>query len=897
MNNNGNNTSNQFGGFGANASSTSNFGAPSPFASNTSSSTINNGTGMNSNPGMGNGNNNNNNGGAASSFGAFGTSNNLALALDTTRTNTNTNTNNNTNNAFGGSSFGNPAAGSNNPNSAASGFGFQQRMPATTSTSTNTNNVTAVASPFGTSTTLASTFGQGFVRNASTLVATPTTTSTTFGTSSNMAATSRVPGFGSSIAPGTATATATATASGFGTSSMSSPFGTSNTNNNATATSSSNPFGTGAPAASFASPFGNGNQRDNYNANEESEQAQANKEWVNPNSKRHGPNTNNNANNNANNSANAETAEGKLSKLKAMIELKKKKFLEMQEAKANGETGVNSNVNVNANTGFNATGTCSTTVNRNANINRNANTGFGFNASLALNATGNTNANANTGFGFGFNASSALNANATSFAPVRPVSFGFGQSNNNNDDASGGGDGGEGKYADTGMDDNVNVNQALRNRIPKKKNHGKKPSKQLQQQQPPPPSSSNADDDDESDRKAQLAAKNARRFATAPTAPPPISTSNVDDDDENDRNTQLAARNAQRFAQVQKRDTLSMLPKELQQLARDYHPSQSSNSNNRDGDNDNDNDENGNLIGMCMHMCPDEELVRRESEGDVQMLELPLVGIHPQGWTLRDTCVKRFRRSAADFKLDIPELIRPPLVLERVCSYLEEWIMERDRQGVDPRFGGLIPPPLDVYQFIWDRTRMVRKDFILQNFIGTGGNCSAVAVRCHERIARWHALCEHQLSHLNDFIRQQSQQNIQELGATMKSLNLYYDDAAGRATMEDGDAPASSSDQVHGCQSSIVMGKSPKDYNGESLMNASETVNPSNRIIGNATGGSGTAEPEMRGLYILLTINNDGGMEVLKYAARLSRDRPEIFNSKPVQLAMQVYKVSSFAFM
>ena len=59
-------------------------------------------------------------------------------------------------------------------------------------------------------------------------------------------------------------------------------------------------------------------------------------------------------------------------------------------------------------------------------------------------------------------------------------------------------------------------------------------------------------------------------------------------------------------------------------------------------------------------MCPDEELLRREKEGDIQMLETPDPGgIHPAGWTLRNTAVKRFRRSAADFKLDIPELVRP----------------------------------------------------------------------------------------------------------------------------------------------------------------------------------------------------------------------------------------------
>lgn len=66
------------------------------------------------------------------------------------------------------------------------------------------------------------------------------------------------------------------------------------------------------------------------------------------------------------------------------------------------------------------------------------------------------------------------------------------------------------------------------------------------------------------------------------------------------------------------------------------------------------------LVGTCMYMCPDEELLRRESENDIQLLELVKPStLHPPGWTLRDTAIKRFRRSAADFKLDVPEWVRP----------------------------------------------------------------------------------------------------------------------------------------------------------------------------------------------------------------------------------------------
>lgn len=223
---------------------------------------------------------------------------------------------------------------------------------------------------------------------------------------------------------------------------------------------------------------------------------------------------------------------------------------------------------------------------------------------------------------------------------------------------------------------------------------------------------------------------------------------------------------------------------------------------------------------------------------------------------------------------------------------------ERDRQGPDPRYKNVAaPPPLDVYQFVWDRTRMVRKDFILQNFVGTGGLVDARATRCHERIARWHCMCEHQLSHIADFVVMQSQQNVQELGQTMKTLNQFYDDSMGRALVEVSDdigreTRADLSGFEHGCAAETVHGQNPVDYDGSPLANDADAVDA--RLIGKHSVHSphhGTAEPEMRGLYILLTIDNDGGMEVLKYAARLFQERPEVYQTDPVQLALSIYKV------
>ena len=151
---------------------------------------------------------------------------------------------------------------------------------------------------------------------------------------------------------------------------------------------------------------------------------------------------------------------------------------------------------------------------------------------------------------------------------------------------------------------------------------------------------------------------------------------------------------------------------------------------------------------------------------------------------------------------------------------------------------------------------MVRKDYILQNYIGTGGKCDARAVRCHERIARWHAMCEHQLSHISEFVAHQSQQNIAELGQTMKTLNNYYDDALGRSLIEVADGDVTSGG-AQGCASDIVMGKSPVDFDGSILDNNAQSEDVSRRIIGNngvKSTSLGTAEPEMRGMYGLRSL-------------------------------------------
>jgi len=128
-------------------------------------------------------------------------------------------------------------------------------------------------------------------------------------------------------------------------------------------------------------------------------------------------------------------------------------------------------------------------------------------------------------------------------------------------------------------------------------------------------------------------------------------------------------------------------------------------------------------------MCPPEERQKRIDESDVHRLE------YPPGWAplthqhhlaadnTRATMVKKFQRSSADHELLIPHLIRTPAALYRTICYMEEHVMERhllalaqpvDAQALANERERDRVTPLFVYLFVWDRYRMVAKDFILQ---------------------------------------------------------------------------------------------------------------------------------------------------------------------------------------
>ena len=128
-----------------------------------------------------------------------------------------------------------------------------------------------------------------------------------------------------------------------------------------------------------------------------------------------------------------------------------------------------------------------------------------------------------------------------------------------------------------------------------------------------------------------------------------------------------------------------------------------------------------------------------------------------------DLMVKCFHRSDAGKDEQLPSDLRPPKILQRTLNYL-----------LDDILGG--PEPLaDVHKFLWDRTRAIRNDFSIQQV--TKAEDLKIAIDCFERIARFHLLSLHQLTHPRrangDFVPQQERE---QLSNTLVSLMYYYDD-------------------------------------------------------------------------------------------------------------------------
>lgn len=168
------------------------------------------------------------------------------------------------------------------------------------------------------------------------------------------------------------------------------------------------------------------------------------------------------------------------------------------------------------------------------------------------------------------------------------------------------------------------------------------------------------------------------------------------------------------------------------------------------------------LRGTCMDMCPEYERLEREAQKELDRLE-----VYP-GTNTADprTTVKIYRRPAAGRELPLPDEVRPPEVLRSTLDYLFHTLLPT--QPDDEQFAR-------VQAFLWNRTRAIRQDFIVQSERG------AIAIECHERIARYHILCLHWKGGVGAE-GWSEQQELEQLRKTLRSLMEYYDDYRAHGT-------------------------------------------------------------------------------------------------------------------
>ncbi|KAL2266299.1 hypothetical protein VTJ83DRAFT_5651 [Remersonia thermophila] len=166
--------------------------------------------------------------------------------------------------------------------------------------------------------------------------------------------------------------------------------------------------------------------------------------------------------------------------------------------------------------------------------------------------------------------------------------------------------------------------------------------------------------------------------------------------------------------------------------------------------------------GICEDMCPDYEKVCRIAEFDVKTEEKET---RPDGlsmWPDPSRMVKKFGRSAAGQDAPLPMDVRSVDALRRTTDYLFNDLLRSESN---------LPA---MHNFLWDRTRAVRKDFTFHSH--KSAEEMKDMVYCFETITRFHATALHLLSRKgfahDDF---DQKQEIEQLGRTILSLMEAYD--------------------------------------------------------------------------------------------------------------------------
>ncbi|XP_034741540.1 germinal-center associated nuclear protein isoform X1 [Etheostoma cragini] len=164
------------------------------------------------------------------------------------------------------------------------------------------------------------------------------------------------------------------------------------------------------------------------------------------------------------------------------------------------------------------------------------------------------------------------------------------------------------------------------------------------------------------------------------------------------------------------------------------------------------------FVGTCPDMCPEKERYMRETRKQLSVFEI----LPDTEMVDHSAAIKEYSRSSADQEEPLPHELRPLPVLSMTMDYLVTQIMD---QGDDNY--------RDWYDFVWNRTRGIRKDIIQQHL------CCPYTVSLIEKCTRFHIHCAHHLceEHMSAFDAKINNENMTKC---LQSLKEMYQDLATR---------------------------------------------------------------------------------------------------------------------
>ncbi|XP_075685674.1 germinal-center associated nuclear protein [Rhinoderma darwinii] len=164
------------------------------------------------------------------------------------------------------------------------------------------------------------------------------------------------------------------------------------------------------------------------------------------------------------------------------------------------------------------------------------------------------------------------------------------------------------------------------------------------------------------------------------------------------------------------------------------------------------------FVGTCPDMCPEKERYMRDTRNQLSIYEF-LPGTDKLDHA---AAIKEYSRSSADQEEPLPHELRPIPMLCMTMDYLVNHIMD---QGEDNY--------RDWYDFVWNRTRGIRKDITQQHL------CDPLTVSLMEKCMRFHIHCAYQLCEepMSSFDPKINNENLTKC---LQSLKEMYQDLENR---------------------------------------------------------------------------------------------------------------------